>query len=118
MAYKMNKGLILKIAFFVTIALVIIWVVSFNKSIEFPKEVEATLPEKVNFNLHIKPILSDRCFACHGPDVNKREANLRLDVESEALALIGENKDHYAIVPGNPLRSAVYERMVTEETDL
>lgn len=115
---KMNKGLILKIAIFLTIFLVVIWVVPFNQPIEFSEEVEEQLPEMVDFNLHIKPILSDRCFACHGPDVNKREANLRLDVEADALDLIGENKDHYALVPGNPMKSGVYLRIVSEEADL
>lgn len=114
----MNKGLLLKIAFFISIILVVIWVLPFNNAIEFSEEIEAKLPEKVDFNLHIKPILSDRCFACHGPDMNKREANLRLDVEADAFALIGENKDHYAIVPGKPLKSMVYERIITEEKDL
>jgi len=114
----MNKGLLLKIALFLTIGLVVIWVIPFNRTIEFSEEVEEKLPEMVDFNLHIKPILSDRCFACHGPDVNKREANLRLDVETDALDLIGENKDHYAIVPGNPLKSGVYQRIVSEEADL
>ncbi|EPR66990.1 DUF1553 domain-containing protein [Cyclobacterium qasimii] len=114
----MNKGLLLKIALFLTIGLVIIWVIPFNSTIEFSEDIEENLPEMVDFNLHIKPILSDRCFACHGPDVNKREADLRLDVEADALDLIGENKDHYAIVPGNPLKSGVYQRIVSEEADL
>ncbi|MDO6436893.1 DUF1553 domain-containing protein [Cyclobacterium sp. 1_MG-2023] len=114
----MNKNLLLKISFLLTIVLVVVWVIPFNKTIEFSEEIEKELPDNVDFNLHIKPILSDRCFACHGPDVNKREANLRLDVEADALGLIGENKDHYAIVPGKPLKSAVYERIVTEEGDL
>jgi len=37
------------------------------------------LPDLVDFNFHIKPILSDRCYACHGPDDKAREGNLRLD---------------------------------------
>ena len=59
-----------------------------------------SLPEKVDFNFHIKPILSDRCFKCHGPDEKVREANLRLDTEEGAFALLDSAKNHYAIVPG------------------
>src|SRR4051794_2374660 len=60
-----------------------------------------SLPEYVDFNIHIRPILSDRCFVCHGPDANNRKANLRLDTKEGAFAALGEKKDHYALVPGD-----------------
>lgn len=44
--------------------------------------IENSLPDQVDFNFHIKPILSDRCFACHGPDADAREADFRLDTEA------------------------------------
>src|SRR6185295_8264271 len=44
----------------------------------------ATLPDKIEFNRDIRPILSDNCYACHGPDGRKREAALRLDQEKPA----------------------------------
>ena len=40
-----------------------------------------SVPENIDFNFHIKPIISDKCFACHGPDEKERAANLRLDTE-------------------------------------
>ena len=40
-------------------------------------EAYTELPEVVDFNFHIRPILSDRCFHCHGPDENARKANLK-----------------------------------------
>src|SRR4051794_26459350 len=49
----------------------------------------------VSYNRDVRPILSDNCFACHGPDRNKRMASLRLDIRDEAIA-------HQAIVPGKP----------------
>ena len=42
------------------------------------------LPEKVDYNYHIKPILSDRCYQCHGPDEKTRKAGLRLDLYHRA----------------------------------
>ena len=55
---------------------------SCSQNIPDPVQQEiANLPEQINYNFHIKPILSDRCYTCHGPDANKREADLRLDQE-------------------------------------
>lgn len=62
---------------------------------------EAKLPEKIDYIFHVKPILSDRCYLCHGPDDSTREAGLRLDIKENAYAAIGEHLDRYAIVPGD-----------------
>lgn len=78
----------------------------------------ATLPDKVDFNYHVRPILSDRCYACHGPDANKREAGLRLDVEKEAYAVLKETKGLHGIVPGNPDKSGVYLRLISEDPEM
>lgn len=42
--------------------------------------------DQISYNFHVRPILSDNCFACHGPDANKREAGLRLDIEEGPTA--------------------------------
>ena len=58
-------------------------------SVNIPKEVATeieSLPENIDFNYHVKPILSDRCYACHGPDAKTRKAGLRLDVEKIAFS--------------------------------
>lgn len=51
-----------------------------------PVRADETLPEKVSYNFHVKSILSENCFACHGPDANQRQADFRLDVEGGADA--------------------------------
>jgi hypothetical protein len=78
---------------------------------------EKRLPEIVDFNFHVKPILSDRCFKCHGPDANKREADLRFDTREGAFAALGENKDHYAIVPGDVEKSTLVKHIYSADPD-
>ena len=55
------------------------------------------LPQTVSYNFHVRPILSDKCFKCHGPDGNKREAALRLDIADSAYAPLKETKGAYAM---------------------
>lgn len=73
----------------------------------------AALPKDLDFNIHVKPVLSDRCFACHGPDQAKREAGLRLDNEESAYAALVDHPDKFAIKPGNLANSEVYHRIVS-----
>ncbi|MEX2564558.1 MAG: PSD1 and planctomycete cytochrome C domain-containing protein, partial [Cyclobacteriaceae bacterium] len=73
--------------------------------------LQERFPDKVSYNFHIRPILSDNCFACHGPDGNKREAGLRLDLEEEAFQALAENPNAFALVPGKPHQSEVFKRI-------
>ena len=68
-----------------------------------------------NFNREIRPVLSENCFACHGPDNHQREAGLRLDVPQNALAET-ESGD-VAIVPGDVEASAVWHRINATDPD-
>ncbi|NRB64644.1 MAG: DUF1553 domain-containing protein [Saprospiraceae bacterium] len=74
-----------------------------------------TIPEVVDFNIHIKPILSDRCFKCHGPDAKTREAGLGLHNAEAAFAALGEKKDHYAIVAGDLQASTLVQRIFSDD---
>lgn len=67
--------------------------------------------EDVDFNRDIRPVLSDKCFLCHGPDKEDREADLRLDVRESAL-------DAKAIVPGDPEASEIVARITSHDPEL
>jgi hypothetical protein len=77
---------------------------------------ENTLPQTVSFNFHIRPILSDKCFKCHGPDAAQRQAGLRLDIADSAYAPLKETKGAYALVPGDPEKSVLFQRISTDDT--
>lgn len=71
--------------------------------------VSANSAEQIDFNRDIRPILSDKCFQCHGPDGAAREADLRLDIRDEALAVLS---------PDKPSESEVLARIIHEDADL
>ncbi|MBE0540782.1 MAG: PSD1 domain-containing protein [Verrucomicrobia bacterium] len=70
--------------------------------------------DKVDFSRDISPILSDNCYACHGPDAAHRKAGLRFDLKDGALADLG---GHHAIVPGDPEKSELIARIITKDED-
>ncbi len=71
----------------------------------------ATAPSTIDFRRDIRPILSDNCFHCHGPDKNTRLMNLRLDTRDGAFE---ERKTGRVIVPGDPKSSLLYARITAE----
>jgi len=72
-------------------------------------------PPKVDFNDQIRPILSDKCFLCHGPDPKNRKAKLRLDEKSGAF---GEtNTGIRPVVPGDLEESELFYRITSEDDD-
>ena len=70
-------------------------------------------PGEIAFNRDIRPILSDNCFFCHGPDPNERQAGLRLDVRSAALSELESGAA--AIVPGKPAESELVRRITSDD---
>jgi hypothetical protein len=72
---------------------------------------------KLSFNRDIRPILSDKCFACHGPDANKRRAGLRLDIRD--VAIKPTESGETAIVPGKSAESELLRRVsATDESEI
>lgn len=84
-----------------------------------PEAVETAyegLPQNIDFNFHVRPILSDRCFQCHGPDENARKANLRLDVEEGMFSKI-KDKEVLPVVAGKPSESELIARILSNEIE-
>src|SRR5437773_1806804 len=78
--------------------------------------VELAAP-KIDFNHDIRPILSNQCAKCHGPDPKERKGGtdgLRLDVRDDAIADLG---GYAAIVPGHPEKSALVERITSRDDE-
>ncbi|MCS7159955.1 MAG: DUF1549 domain-containing protein, partial [Gemmatales bacterium] len=68
----------------------------------------------IDFNRDIRPILSDNCFACHGPDEKARKADLRLDRKEDAFRMLRDGG--HAIVPGKPEASELFLRLTTDNS--
>src|SRR5437764_15178424 len=70
----------------------------------------ASATSQIQFNRDIRPILSENCFACHGPDKNQRKAKLRLDVREVAI-------EKEAIVPGKPDKSKLIQHIFSSDPE-
>jgi hypothetical protein len=68
----------------------------------------------IDFDRDVRPILTEHCFACHGPDAGKRKAGFRLDTKPGAFA---ELNGHRAIVPGKPDESPLVDRVRSDDPD-
>lgn len=88
-------------------------------TLEIPVEISqeySNLPEVVDFNYHVKPILSDRCYQCHGPDEKTRKVGLRLDIESIAFSKLESGKRAFS--PGNLYNSESARRILHQDPDV
>ncbi|GGF36558.1 DUF1553 domain-containing protein [Echinicola rosea] len=80
------------------------------------EEVYNDLPEQLDFNADVKPILSDKCFACHGPDKGTIKAGLQLHMAETAHGS-GDSGER-AIVPGKPGKSEVVRRILSQDENV
>jgi hypothetical protein len=71
--------------------------------------------QDVRFNRDVRPILSNNCFHCHGPDATHREADLRLD---DAQAALADRGGYVALAPGDLEKSDAWQRIISDDPDL
>jgi hypothetical protein len=69
----------------------------------------------ISYNRDIRPILSDKCFVCHGPDQSQRISGYRLDIEEMAFTKLKDSPNEFGLVPGNPSISEVYQRIISHD---
>jgi mono/diheme cytochrome c family protein len=79
---------------------------------EEPAGAATNATPSIDFDREIRPLLADACFACHGPDADVREADLRLHVKSD---LFGERDGSYVVVPGDLLASDLWQRITSDD---
>ena len=101
-----------------TIAVTVYAIQSCNNTGEPHITAEGSIPDTISYNFDIRPILSDKCYSCHGPDANKREAGLRLDLAESAYKALKDNPKSHALVPGKPQLSEVFLRISSQDTTM
>ena len=91
------------------------WITGCNTESRPPSiEEQVSALGEIDYNFHVKPILSNNCYLCHGPDPGTREADLRLDLPEEAYA----SRDSFpAIAPGNPEQSLLIQRITSTDIE-
>jgi hypothetical protein len=90
-----------------------------SKDVKVPSDVAAEmakLPAQLDYNRHVKPVLSDKCFACHGPDMAKQKAGLRLDMPKGAFrATSGKVLEKWRSSRGDWAKSEMVHRILSED---
>ncbi len=78
---------------------------------------KGVLPDVVEYKLHVRPILSDRCYTCHGLDENARQGDFRLDTKEGAFAALGDEKNRHAIIPKDIENSVLVHRIFSDDPE-
>src|SRR5947209_2340966 len=77
-------------------------------------DADDSIPAQIDFNRDVRPILSANCYFCHGPDKNKRKADLRLDARD---GLFAKTEGHFTVVAGHPEKSELFRRITADDPD-
>ena len=110
----MFKGLSFYVLFFA-----LLFVFSCGRS-DLPEAVYVAykeLPKNIDFNQHVKPILSDKCYLCHGPDKGNIKAGLQLHTAEAAYSNLPESPGKVAIKPSNLKKSEFFHRIISQDPD-
>src|SRR6478609_6852239 len=91
----MTKKIYLLLIFFIGATVFFIHSCDFSSSY---RRIEDQIPDTISYNFNVRPILSDKCYKCHGPDAAARKANLRLDIPEEAYRALKDNPGAHLIV--------------------
>ena len=75
------------------------------------KNIEESLPERISYNFDVKPILSDKCYTCHGPDPKSVQGELRLDIVDHWDRVSEEDSNKQIIFPGDVSKSELVDRI-------
>ena len=116
----MGTKLSFKIILVIAVLAICVFIFVQASRVEKPEAIaklESSLPSHIDYNQHVKPILSDKCFLCHGPDKdNGQKAGLDLSTPEGATAILKNGKR--AIVPGNLSKSELYHRIITTDPEI
>lgn len=102
------------------LSLISILFIFYSCTPDLPEEVQVAydeLPEALDFNIHVKPILSDKCFKCHGPDFAAQKAGLGLHSPEMAFAELKDSPGKKAITPGSLRNSELFHRIISEDDE-
>ncbi len=91
----------------ITLALSVVWIASVHAA-----NAPTKLPERVSFNAHIRPLMSNTCFTCHGPDEEANESEFRIDSYESATGPLPSDESLVGITPGDLKASEVYARIM------
>jgi len=75
----------------------------------------AQLPDIVDYNFHVKPILAEHCFLCHGHDPESREKDLSLHTQAGLLGALSEDTSRFVVVPHHPSESELIQRITSPD---
>lgn len=115
MKMRLNKALLAGAILFAVVF--VIGKLATSRSLAIPADVQAAmdgLPDELDYNIHVKKILSDKCFSCHGPDAAKQKGDLRLDDAKAAYEKEAES-GLYAINAGSISKSEVAHRILSDD---
>ena len=89
-----------------------LWIAATASAVDTSDNSQKKLPDQVTFNAHIRPLMSNTCFTCHGPDEEDNESGYRIDTFESAISTLPSDDSLVGIKPGELRASEVYARIM------